>query len=158
MDRRCWLMASIVGLLIGCANKDDKSLLQGTWTVVSIETGGNAMPDEEVKKWAFAFTGNQVVVKMGMPMVEESGKIAFVQAGEYKGTFELKADKTPKEFDMVVVRTEDGKEDKGIGIYSLEGNKLKLCFFMDNNKSRPAKFESPKGSQVRLFTLERAKP
>jgi uncharacterized protein (TIGR03067 family) len=144
---------------IQASKKDDKELLQGTWSVVSHEVNESAMPRDQLKGAKFTFAGSRVTMTMPVPelTVVQGKQVAMFRIQEFQGTFELRADKNPKEIDLVVKGPNDPKEEKGIGIYVFDGDTLKLCL-TDTTEPRPTKFESARRSGMQLWKLERAKP
>ncbi len=69
-------------------------------------------------------------------------------------TFKIDPAKKPKEIDITHPAVKDGTVE---GIYSLEGESLKMCYGK-KDKDRPAKFSTKAGDRGVLFVLKRAKP
>ena len=130
------LAALVAGLLSAPADKDaDK--LQGTWTIVSSEEDGQ--PVAKLKGVTFTFAGE---------------KVTMTQNGqEKKGTFKLDPDKKLKEIDL----TEDGSGNSMKGIYSIDGDTLKLCFPSGRDGQRPSEFSGKKDAKSALVELKREK-
>jgi uncharacterized protein (TIGR03067 family) len=116
--------------------KSDSEKILGKWEVVSIQRGGRALPDEALKSLSFTF---------------EKGKM-IMQRGDQQREFGMKLDpaKKPKAIDVDMM----GKT--GEGIYSLEGDSLKICHGEEGDP-RPAEMASKEGTNVTLITLKRAK-
>jgi len=123
----------------------DHKAFQGTWNLVESTRSGRK---EEVKgRITITFKGDQWKVQLG---TESGGK---------SGTFKVDSTKKPKAFEMV-----DGG-DRYIGIYTLDGNRLKICTVSpkkdkENKRplpERPTTFESTKENQADLMVLERMK-
>jgi len=142
-----WFVALAVGLLLAAdtpkedpAKKKDSEKLQGAWKGDSGEVDGNALPDEFLKAAKFGFKGD---------------KYTF-EAGDEKesGTITLDASKTPATIDLKI---EEGR-DKGktqLGIYKVEGDKVKFCFGQPDAKERPKDFSSKAGSDTIYIVFKR---
>jgi uncharacterized protein (TIGR03067 family) len=114
-------------------------LLQGTWTITTLEVDGQQMSAPE---------NSQIVIKGNRFTSNGMG-------AEYAGTLKLDASASPRRLDM----TFDTGHAKGItnpGIYELKGDKLKLCL-ATSGTVRPIKFASTPGSGIALETLTRGK-
>jgi RNA polymerase sigma factor (sigma-70 family) len=115
--------------------KSDQESLRGTWVAVSGEAGGKKLPAGAVKSYRIIF-GN--------------GKLTLQQAGEGKdGTFKLDPAAKPKTIDLTI----DG--GTGLGIYSLDGDSLKLCVTESGTENRPTEFTTKEGSRTILFVFKR---
>jgi RNA polymerase sigma factor (sigma-70 family) len=114
------------------APRTDLDRLQGVWSVVSIEQGGKPA---RLEKAVF--------------MVD--GKRACWQTSEHEMQGGLYLDPTskPRTYDFVMsTRTMEG-------IYSLDGDTLRLCYNLGTEAKRPVGFATEKGSQQVLFVLKR---
>jgi RNA polymerase sigma factor (sigma-70 family) len=114
------------------AARTDLDRLQGVWSVVSLECGGQP-------------TGFDDAVFM------VDGKRACWQAkdSEIQGGLYLGPTSKPKAYDLATsTRTIEG-------IYSLEGDTLRLCYDMTTDSKRPAGFITEKGSHRLLVVLKR---
>jgi len=131
-----------VGLLVAAGapqeGTKDQEQIQGKWKMVSSERNGR---DRPVKV-------TQVIIK--------ADKITFV-GPDGKETFDvpykLDAAKKPKAID---VKNEKGDETSP-GIYSLEGDTLKICYARPG-KQRPSEFATKPGSELNLIVLKRDTP
>lgn len=123
------------------AAKKDQDKLQGTWTFVSMESNGEAVPQGDPGP-TITFAGNKFTVKAGD---------AVLQAG----TQTLDPSKKPKAVDSTVTEGE-GKGTTMLGIYELDGDNLKACFDTQGKK-RPTEFKTTAGSGHMLVVLKRAK-
>jgi RNA polymerase sigma factor (sigma-70 family) len=119
--------------------KADKDLLQGTWSVVSVEEGDKKVPEDEVKarNAKLVFAGDKVT----LPIKGEAKEVGY----------KLDAAKKPKQIDLLM---DEGKSTKGI--YLLEGDTLKLCVASGAGDDRPTEFAAIKdGATFRLLTLKK---
>lgn len=145
----------VLCLLGGCGSKNDKDLIQGTWTVISFEADGK--PQKELENSQFTFTNEALTLKQAdrgeVGTTTKDGKMSKThQPGEeMTGTFRLDPAKHPKEIDLVMQRK--GREDrKSLGLYTLEGDALKIAIAKD--ETRPTGFGGP---GVAVITLKRGK-
>jgi len=122
------------------AMRDDLELLQGTWSVTSLEMDGQQMSGDML-------ADAQIVIK---------GK-RFTSTGMgaiYKGTLKLDPSTTPPQLDMKF----DAGPEKGntnLGIYKIDGKTWKLCL-ATRGPVRPSQFASTSGSGFALEVLTRA--
>jgi uncharacterized protein (TIGR03067 family) len=121
--------------------RDDLELLQGAWSVTSLEVEGQESPDSML-------TDAQVVIKGNRFTTTGMGAV-------YKGTLKLDPSRRPSQIDM---KFEAGPEkgNTNLGIYKIDGNTWKLCL-ATRGSVRPSKFASTPGSGFALETLSRAK-
>jgi uncharacterized protein (TIGR03067 family) len=115
----------------------DLDRLQGTWSVISLEMDGHAMPSPGSA--CIVIAGNQFQ-SLGMGVV-------------YEGTVELNQRKKPKHFDLLFnAGPEQG--NRAPGIYELHGDDWKLCLAV-TSQTRPAGFATSPGSGHALESLRR---
>jgi uncharacterized protein (TIGR03067 family) len=122
------------------AAKRDFENIQGTWTIVMLESDGEQAPAEIVATVKLVFKGDKLTFAPGEP-------------GFTNYTYKLDPNAKPAGFDMTHA---DGK-DKGItqrGIYSLETDSLKICF----GEKRPNEFTARAKSGQVIYVLKRKKP
>ena len=145
------LMALAIGcLLLKAASlfadeKDKKDLdaLQGTWKVESFKVAGQDAPDELVTETTFAIKDKKYTLTVKGEEAET-------------GTFKVDPEKKPKTIDLEIASGNDtGK--KQLGIYTLKGEMLTLCFGFPGADDRPAKLESTEDSKTLLLVLKREK-
>ena len=148
--KRLLPMFLAVGLLAGAADpgaEDDaaeaeaKKLLRGTWVVVSVESDGQKVPEKILRGEVvrFVVADETITIK-----VEDQVK------AEEKYTLDPAAQ--PAAIDLT---DNDGR--KVLGIYSLEGERLRVCW-TERGKVRPTEFATKPGSGFDLFVLERENP
>ncbi len=122
----------------------DPAKLVGDWTYVSGMKAGTKV-EKEVLAGKVTFTKDTITVPAGP-------EAKFVMA------YKIDAKNSPTQLDMEI---KDGpvKEGKALGIISLEGDELKICYvpLMDKDAKRPTKFESTKDDGAFVFVLKRSK-
>jgi uncharacterized protein (TIGR03067 family) len=122
----------------GAAQKDMKAI-QGTWKIDTLAIDGNPAPATVVAMLTFVFKDDKLTITPGDP-------------GEVNHTYRLDPSAKPASFDMTHADGKDkGKTQKGI--YSLEGNSLKLCFGKPDQ--RPEEFTAKAKSGQALYVLKR---
>jgi len=115
----------------------DLKELQGTWTVVELETDGAKMP----------YGGSKIVLN--------GRKFTTIAMGnDFGGTVEFNALKKPKTFDLLFT-TGPHQGKKSLGIYELEGDTWRICLAFAGVKTRPKEFAATPGSGFALETLRR---
>src|SRR5437773_8255635 len=115
---------------------------QGTWTVEGWEESGKALAAADLKKRGVFFGGNIFVLR-------RDGKL--YQAG----AAQIDPGKSPRTINLSVKEGE-GKDGVMLGIYSLEGNTLKLCFDPEG-QTRPEDFKPEAKAGFTLITLRKPK-
>lgn len=126
------------------AGDQGRRKLQGTWQVLE-ERHGDADPDEEGKLCQFIFEGDKLTITKEQKVIIE-------------GTFTVDAGKTPPQIDIKVIR-DDVNPNAGqtaLGIYKIDGDKLKWCSAGPGRDDRPTEFVI-KGTDYLLVTMERVK-
>jgi RNA polymerase sigma factor (sigma-70 family) len=112
--------------------RTDLDRLQGVWSVVSIEHGGKP---STLEKAVFMVDGKRACWQTGHSEIE--------------GGLYLESSRKPKTYDLATTtRTTEG-------IYSLDGDTLRLCYDMGTEPKRPSGFITEKGSQQVLMLLKR---
>ena len=114
------------------APKTDLDRIQGIWSVVSIEQGGKPA---KLDKAVFMVDGKRACWQTRE--AEMQGGLYLDQIGKLK-TYDF-------------VTSERTLE----GIYSLEGDTLRLCYDLGTEAKRPSGFTTAKGNQQVLFVLKR---
>lgn len=136
MKRLLLMLLVLVGLTAAQAAKEDAAAedlkkMQGDWVVVTMESDGMKIPDDDAQALFRTVKGDQYTVYRYRRV-----------AG--KGTIHLDATKNPRTIDA---RPAGSAPDAKpiLGIYKFEGDKLKLCF-ASPGKDRPTQFRSEEGS------------
>ncbi len=139
----CLTLLAALGAHAG-QEKKDRERLQGTWKIVSANTG-NADADRNLEGRTVKIVGDTIQT--------------YNHAGESEGIFSFRLDptKTPKQIDLS--RTRDGREQTVYGIYALENGKLRLCWSArKDGGTRPADFNTVGTiNEFRAYVLERQK-
>jgi RNA polymerase sigma factor (sigma-70 family) len=122
--------------------KDDKEAILGTWKMHKHEEEGRDASDTDkgkrFKDATFTITGDKIVVEFGADVIEI--------------TYRLDPAAKPKAIDW------EGPGGKSfMGVYSLDGDTLKICLPTDDGGDRPAEVATKEGSNTRLFVLKREK-
>jgi uncharacterized protein (TIGR03067 family) len=124
----------------GDAAKKELAKLGGTWQLVSAETDGKKLPEEQVKQIRVVIKAGKHTVYFGETVVAEG--VAF----------RIDPTKSPKEVEDTL---QDGRKIRGI--YELDGDTLRSCVAAPD-KERPTEFTGKKGSGYTLRVFKRAKP
>jgi uncharacterized protein (TIGR03067 family) len=144
MSRKLLLVLA-VGFLLGAEGKEDAlKKMQGEWQVIGLEGEGRKAAEAEVKKadYRLFINGNKFTYKI-------AGKDSL------EGTIEINPDKNPKTLDAKG-KSPDGKEEKSVGIYEIDGDTMRVCFVPEGTE-RPTKFETKAGSKAAIITYQRVK-
>ncbi len=136
-----------VCLLVGAdkdadAVKKDLAQLEGEWSMVSGEIDTMALPDEYLKNAKRVSKGDETTVTFG--------KMLFMKA-----KYTIDPTKKPKTINYIMT---DGptKGKTQLGIYELDGEKVKFCFAAPG-KDRPKEFKTSEGSERVLSVWKREK-
>lgn len=152
MQKLCHLilMFSIISFSsIGLASADDQAVisaelakLAGTYTFIGGEKNGEPAPPQAIEQ----LKKIQVVIK--------GTSLKFVTAGKPDRDNEMKIDptKSPKQIDLAGTTNDGTKKVTVLGIYTIEGKKLKICID-ESGKARPTEFAT-KGKGPGVITLE----
>ncbi len=117
--------------------------LQGTWKVEAWEEGGKPLAAGELAKRGVFFGANAFVIRRGEKLVQVS-------------LAQIAPAKTPRTMNLAVKEGE-GKDGVMLGIYSLDGDTLKLCYD-PQGESRPKDFKPGAKAGCILITLKKPKP
>jgi uncharacterized protein (TIGR03067 family) len=114
--------------------------MEGGWVCSSATINGKEVPEATVKLLRLTLTKDRYKTEKGDEILFDS-------------TYTLDAAKNPKRINIVGTEGElKGKEAQGI--YSLDGDTLKICYTMPG-KSRPTAFESAAGSAAQCVVWKR---
>lgn len=119
-------------------SKAELEKLQGTWKVVAVVRNGKKQAEEAGKERKMTFKGDEVTLRDGNK--------------EAQATCKVDANKEPKTIDLIL----KGEETKPIqGIYTLDGDDLKIAAPTEPGKERPKDFAG--GKDVTVVYLKREK-
>jgi len=150
--KRLWLVGSLfVALGVFAIAEDakeeaikrDRTQIQGTWRIVTLEIGGKKVAPADANKlsvvngsdgvWSLRSEGKEI--SQGNSTIDPTGK--------------------PKTIDFSITEG-GGKGNHHLGIYELGEKVRKLCF-APAGKERPTEFATKPGSEHILATFERQK-
>src|SRR5262249_1037107 len=120
--------------------QQDIDRLQGTWLVVSSQTGDKKAPEESLKKQRVIIKGDHLTLAFGNERNEKRDGI-------------IKIDPQKKSLDWVIPMAGDAAMK---AIYELKGDDLKIGFGGDG-LLRPTRFEMGKDQVGWLLVLKREK-
>ena len=120
--------------------KKDQDAIQGAWKVESIERGGQKSTPPGV---VLVMKGENYVVKENDQESEE-------------GTFKLDSEKKPKTIDFKITKGND-KGKNQVGIYSIEGDTVRICVALPGQDDRPKEIAAKEGTDHIVFVMKRDK-
>jgi len=124
------------------AAQKDLARLQGTWSLVAMESEGRSLDPGEFEGWCCVYEGDRLTLKAG-DEVRRRGIVTLdpTRSSKAINTWDL-----------------DGPfEDQTVpGIYELDGDDLKLCFARPGQK-RPTGFTTKSGTGFLLVVYKRQK-
>ena len=151
------------------ADKPDLDRILGSWRTVEVEVGGDSLPKEVIATvdptLTLTFSADKVFVKPQgtfpkafLEMAVAKGLLpknaaTIVEKGT-EGTYRLDPTKSPRQIDF----TFSGEVQMiALGIYQLDGDKLKLCLCVDPVKfdQRPTEMATKAGQTRIILTLKR---
>lgn len=131
----------------GRGDEPKKVSIEGNYTLVGLEVGGEKVPADELAKIpaaekGFKITADQIVAN-------KDGKDDPI-------TYKLDASKTPYHVDFV--EKKDGKAMKSFGIAKIDGDKL-VIIAVESEKAedRPKEFKTTKDNKAIMLILEKKK-
>ncbi len=134
-------------------NKDLESLA-GTWNIDTMGWGNNSVPKELMKGYKFVFAGNELTWEAALSMMGRGGKIT-ANDGAFPCDFKIDPSKKPKEIDITLHQKQ--VDHTFLGIYEIEGDALKVCYYVRETGRRPTEFSSKDEPKIGFITLTRAK-
>jgi uncharacterized protein (TIGR03067 family) len=137
----CMCLAGVVSLTAVAVDSPDAKAIEGSWTPIKAELGGEPMAEAVLKT---------ISLKLA------DGKYEAMAGGHPdNGTYTLDADSQPKS--MIVTGTDGPNKGKVFPcIYELEGDTLRICYDLSGTK-RPTGFKSLAGTKLYLVTYRRNK-
>jgi uncharacterized protein (TIGR03067 family) len=135
------LIAAIALTAVAVNAADDSKAMEGTWTPVKAELGGQAMPEPVVKSIVLKIDGDKYEATV-------AGKLD-------RGTYTLDTAAKPK--GMTITGTEGPNKGKTFPcIYELDGDTLRVCYDLSGQKA-PTEFATTAGTVHYLVTYARKK-
>src|SRR5271157_2837607 len=119
--------------------KTDLDLLQGSWSVVSLEVDGQSLPQSML-------ADSRIELKGGRFRSLNMGAV-------YEGILKLDPTATPKTFDLAFTKGPE-KGNTNLGIYEIEGGQWRLCL-ATRGDARPKKFATRPNTGHALQILQR---
>lgn len=120
--------------------EDDWKMIEGSWTPITAEFGGQKLPEDYFKNSNLVLT---------------AGRYTFqIDQGTYK-LIPTEGSKAPKAIDIVGVQGPN-KGKTILAIYELAGDTLKICYDFDG-KLRPEAFATRANTNQLLVVYKRAK-
>jgi uncharacterized protein (TIGR03067 family) len=134
---------AVIQFTAGCptiGQVNQMKTIQGNWTCVSAIIDGKPLPEETTKQLRLTLTEERY-------KTEKGGEVLF------DSTYTLNSSANPKQIDLL--GTEGNLAGKqGEGIYSVEGDILRICYTMPG-QPRPQEFKSPPNSKAYLVIWKR---
>jgi uncharacterized protein (TIGR03067 family) len=130
--------------------KEDKDAIQGTWLAIGVERDGKEAPDDAQTKEMKA-----------SKLIITADKITSVTAKLVKqnASYMLDPTKKPKHLDLTPSDGPKNLKGKTLhGLYSLDGDVLKICMLMTAGDERPTELATKEGGFAMLTTFKREKP
>jgi uncharacterized protein (TIGR03067 family) len=125
------------------AVREELARFQGTWQLLTAETDGKKIDEDQAKQIRVTMTGNTHTVRFGDRVIAENVRFA------------IDPSKTPRwTTDAIDEGPDKGKEMRGI--YRLEGDRLTSCVAKVGGE-RPTEFSAKPGSGQTLRTFVRVK-
>jgi uncharacterized protein (TIGR03067 family) len=137
----CLCLTAVASLSAFASDQPDAKAIQGSWTLVKAQLGGQPMGEEVMKT---------ISLKLA------DGKYAVLASGEPdNGTYTLDPSTKPKS--ITVTGTEGPNHGKTFpSIYELKGDTLRICYDLSGMK-QPKEFKSVAGTKLFLVTYHRKK-
>ncbi len=110
--------------------------LEGRWKVTRIVDNGRVAPEEVVKDRYVFFKNGKL-----WPGKKEDG-----DKDTKNRNISFKLDPSTEPATFISMKTENGKEEKVLGIYKFEGNKFIMCMGEHPSASKPKEFKCEEGN------------
>jgi uncharacterized protein (TIGR03067 family) len=145
-----WLLVLTAGVLLVVpasgqidAKKEMKAL-EGTWQAVRLLKGKEAAPKDLIEQISLVVEDDLIKMMVKNKVVAQA-------------RFKVDPTKKPRQIDVTDL-TGPNKDKVSLGIYELEGTKLKTCFFVDGagSNKRPTSFTGSAEAPVSILELERS--
>jgi uncharacterized protein (TIGR03067 family) len=113
-------------------NKKELKKLEGSWKLVREETAGSLLPEDIRKENSLLIEDDKIYWVMGVKKYRTANLVKL----------DPKAD--PKTIDIEYTLG-SFKDQKWVGIYKLDGDKLEICWAEPKSEKRPQKFATKPG-------------
>jgi len=124
--------------------EDEKRMIEGTWTLVAVELGGQKLPGESFKDAAAGATAGRLILTDGRYTYQND-----------QGTYKINPADRPRTMDLTgTAGPNQGKTFSAI--YELTADSLKICYDL-GGKMRPSEFTTRAGTKQFLAFYKRAK-
>jgi uncharacterized protein (TIGR03067 family) len=121
------------------AIRTDKKRLQGTWSVVSENVGGQSRRTEGDSHGSWIIDGDKIVMQTD---------------GRREGKFTIDPSKSPRQIDITVASSDGKKEETIRGVYELRGDDLYVCL-ASGDAPRPLDLRAASGTDQVWLGLKR---
>ncbi len=138
------VLAAPLSLAAGESDKDLEKM-QGTWTVVAMESKGRKVPSDDLKKSELRLS-----IQDDNFAYQASKKILR------EGTIRIDPEQKPKTLDSSETGP-GGQAQATVGIYEIDGDTLRVCF-APAGEQRPKKFTTGPKSPASIVVYQRVKP
>ena len=139
--RAKWLLIGLLAFVpvafVAASEKGDKAKLQGVWEVVSLEVGGQAVGEDQAKAMRIEFKDDELIVQR-----PDGERLEL--------PYTIDPSKNPKHITVEI------NGEKGLGIYELKGDTLKLAHG-EVGDPRPKNFDDPNIANLTVVTFKRRK-
>lgn len=124
------------------AAKKEVAKLKGEWKIEQIDLGPDQkLPPEALAMFKFKITDDRFIVE--------------VAGQKQEAIYKVDPTKSPKQID-ITPQEGPNKDKVGKGIYTLEGDTLKICH-SEKGDGRPTEFKVDKETKTGIITLKRIK-
>ena len=125
------------------SRSEDAAGIQGTWVCAAAVVDGKSLDENTTAKLRLVMTAERYRTERGDDQVL------------FDSTYRLDPRQDPRQIEMTGTEG-DAAGKQALGIYSLEGDTLKICYTMPGGQ-RPKSFESKPGSKAFLVTWTRVR-
>ena len=125
------------------SRSDDSTAIRGTWACAAAVVDGKSLDENTTAKLRLVMTAERYRTELG------DDEVLF------DSTYRLDPGHDPRHIEMTGTEG-DAAGKQALGIYSLEGDTLKICYTMPGGQ-RPKSFESKPGSKAFFVTWTRVR-
>jgi uncharacterized protein (TIGR03067 family) len=139
----CWLAIQVGGGAGDDPNSKDLDTMQGTWKVTELTEKGVKLPAKETDPV-------EVIILASRMTINDDGMF------REEITLKLDAKQKPKVVELNYTKGPN-KGNTETGIYSVDGDTLKMCINEKKGGARPTEFSSTKENEFSLVVLKKVK-